>query len=114
MSKKRKNDKEYYAVFAKAAYEKKPEEVVKKYYGNEWRIDKSLSTSRYQIYTNGQDVIMANRGTHQFEDLVSDYAILQGKVNSDPRFVEARDTYKKLKAKYCGKNVILTGHSLGG
>ena len=85
----------------------------------EWATkDKSLSHSKKQsvlLDKNGKDVHIAFRGTDpkHLPDLISDGHILFGQEDSDSRFREANETYKKVKEKYPDRQIHLSGHSLG-
>lgn len=85
----------------------------------EWATkDKSLSHSKKQsvlLDKNGKDVHISFRGTDpkHLPDLISDGHILFGQEDSDNRFREANETYKKVKEKYPDRQIHLSGHSLG-
>ena len=76
----------------------------------------TLSTLRTAIYSNGQSIIMANRGTKlgDSKDLASDAAILTGAFRLSNRYKKARATRLELAAAYPSLTITQVGHSLGG
>ena len=60
------------------------------------------------------EVTISYRGTNIFNpsDLIADASIISG-LSLSPRFQEAENKYKLVKAEYPNANIITTGHSLG-
>jgi len=76
-------------------------------------IDNDLSTHNTKIYANGENAIVAYRGTvSDPEDLSADVAIAGGIHNMHDAFWTAKAVGERASKKY--KNVLYTGHSLGG
>ena len=80
---------------------------------NKYILDKDLSTKKTKIYKDVDtgDVVMSNRGTSDFKDVLTDIKLLFG--YKDKRFNEAKDVFQKVKSKYPSANVDIIGHSLG-
>ena len=96
-----------YARYAKDAYES---------VGNRFtNQDRKISTAETAVYLEGDDVIIAFRGTTpSSKDLLSDARILVGTLHSGRRFKSSLKKVDEVMKKYPNKNVILVGHSLGG
>lgn len=62
------------------------------------------------IYSNEKDTVFAIRGTEDFNDVKTDFKMKLHLDNS--QFQSAFIYYLKIKPKY--RNIIFTGHSLGG
>lgn len=95
-----------YARYAKLAYESPKNRAT-----NE---DTKLSTSETAVFLEGDEVIIAYRGTTpSTKDLLADARILVGNFLNGPRFKRSLQTTQKAISKYPNKRVTLTGHSLG-
>ena len=83
-------------------------------YGD-YKVDKSLSGQRAQVYTNDATgkVIVAHRGTAGMHDMITDVQFGLGNTNNK-RFDHAQKIQNQAEAKYGKDNVITVGHSLGG
>jgi|TARA_R100001129_G_scaffold168078_2_gene136066 hypothetical protein len=92
-----------------------------------WSIDKELSDTRSLVLHDGENTILAFRGTDPFgydtkADLEADFNILIGanRDNMDTnllrpeRFQHAEDKFNAVEQKYGKDNLMLTGHSLSG
>jgi len=92
-----------------------------------WTIDKELSDTRSLVLHDGENTILAFRGTDPFgydtkADLGADFNILIGanRDNMDTnllqptRFQHAEDKFNAVEQKYGKDNLMLSGHSLGG
>lgn len=80
---------------------------------NKYKLDDTLSTDKTKVYINSNDneVVIANRGTSDIKDVVSDIKLLFG--YKDNRFTEGRDILDKVKQKYRNYTIDSIGHSLG-
>jgi hypothetical protein len=76
-------------------------------------LDSELSTDKTKVYVdkNTNDIMMVNRGTSDFKDVMTDAKMLFG--YNDKRFNEPKEILGKIKQKYTDKNIDLLGHSLG-
>ena len=76
-------------------------------------LDPELSTDKTKIYVdrNTNDIAMVNRGTSDFQDVLTDAKLIFG--YNDKRFNEPKEILNKVKKKYTDKNIDLLGHSLG-
>ena len=83
-------------------------------YGD-YKVDKSLSGQRAQVYTNDATgkVIVAHRGTAGMHDMITDVRFGLGNTNNK-RFDHAQKIQNQAEAKYGKDKVITVGHSLGG
>lgn len=89
----------------------KAEEELKK---SGYTLDKELSGERAKVYTdsNGQPTI-AYRGTQNFHDVLTDFAIPLGLAQRTKRMQHSKTLTKKVEEKY-GQPANAVGHSLGG
>jgi len=89
----------------------KAEEELKK---SGYTLDKELSGQRAKVYTdaNGQPTI-AYRGTQNFHDVMTDFAIPLGLAQHTKRVQHSKTLAKKVEEKY-GQSANAVGHSLGG
>ena len=81
---------------------------------NKYFLDTDLSTDKTKVYidTSSGEVIIANRGTSDFKDVMTDAKLLFG-FKDKSRFGEARDILNKVKIKYPNYSIDTIGHSLG-
>jgi hypothetical protein len=92
-----------------------------------WTIDKELSDTRSLVLHDGENTILAFRGTDPFgydtrADLAADFNILLGanRDNMDnnllhpERFQHAEDKFNAVEEKYGKDKLMLSGHSMGG
>ncbi len=79
-----------------------------------YKLDKELSGERAKVYTdaNGQPTI-AYRGTQNFHDVMTDFAIPLGLAQHTKRVAHSKTLAKKVEEKY-GQPANAVGHSLGG
>jgi len=79
-----------------------------------YTLDKELSGQRAKVYTdaNGQPTI-AYRGTQNFHDVMTDFAIPLGLAQYTKRMQHSKSLTKKVEEKY-GQPTNAVGHSLGG
>jgi hypothetical protein len=81
--------------------------------GAGYKLDTDLSGNRYKVYYNDKGAIVANRGTKltDLQDLQADAGLAFYDFET-PGFLESQSITKRAIGKY--KNVLHTGHSLGG
>ena len=94
----------------KASYADKPAD-----YQN-WKLDKSLSGKRVQVYKdqNSDQAVVVHRGTKGAKDWATDFLYATGTpVKETARFKHSADIQKKAEAKYGANNITTLGHSLG-
>jgi len=114
-----------HSVMADAAYNsnKKAIKRVKKKLGEDWEIDRELSTRRHKVFYNPKtkESVYSARGTKatDFKDLVSDLAIVGSRFKKSlfrrsDRMKNERKKYQRFSEKYAGYERQGTGHSLGG
>jgi hypothetical protein len=79
-----------------------------------WIIDEELSSLKTKVYKNiyNNDIVVASRGTYDFEDVGTDLKYLIGM--KDKRFDEYDRLIEEVKDKYHNPYIIAIGHSLGG
>jgi len=72
-----------------------------------------------QAFYNGNDIVIAYRGTdinknfkEKIKDIHNDISLWRQELPNQT--TDAINFYKKLKGEYPNKNIVLTGHSLGG
>lgn len=79
---------------------------------NKYILDTDLSTNKTKVYkTDNNEVVIANRGTSDYKDVLSDIKLAFG--YKDNRFDEAKDILNKVKNKYKDSSIDVVGHSLG-
>jgi hypothetical protein len=80
---------------------------------NKYKLDDTLSTDKTKVYINTDDneVVIANRGTSDIKDVITDMKLLFG--YKDNRFDEGRNVLNKVKEKYNNSSIDTIGHSLG-
>lgn len=78
-----------------------------------YTFDRELSSWRASVYSGGEDVIIAFRGTKAREDLLSDAEMVLGDQLSST-MPWAFNLLKIVVTKYRNRRVAFTGHSLGG
>lgn len=79
---------------------------------NKFKLDNDLSTDKTKVYTTDDNqIVIANRGTSDFRDVISDIKLAFG--FKDKRFKEAKEVLEKVKSKYQGIPITTIGHSLG-
>ena len=109
---------------AKLAYKKHAGEINKELVGTGFHLDEELSDREHKVFFNPstKKVVVSYRGTDMrdrygiLKDVRSDYHILVGSENRDPRFKGALKQFKQASQKYKqeGYSLDTTGHSLGG
>lgn len=110
----RKNDTDYHEVLKQAAiysYHKDNAEIPEGYSLDESSANKD--TGFYaDVLAGKDDVIIAYRGSDSGNDVDDDVAMTRSRIPAQTR--DALDLYNKVKNEYPGKDITLTGHSLGG
>ena len=78
-------------------------------------LDNDLSTDKTKVYIdkNTGEAVIANRGTSDMSDIITDAKLLMG-YKDKSRFGEARDVLNKVKSKYPNASIDVLGHSLAG
>ena len=64
------------------------------------------------VLSNGNDIIIAYRGTESGQDLRNDVAMAKSKIPAQA--TDAIRIYDKVKREHPNANITVTGHSLGG
>lgn len=114
------SDEELYAILSEISYRDNRKEILHDHYGlYDYQIDENLSgENSIVVLTPDNKTVIAYRGTnvHNPSDLVADAHILFGThhLNWSSRFKEAEDVYQKSTKRYPDREVVVTGHSLGG
>ena len=113
-----------YQTFSDLAYERDPlkVQVGLGQTNSGYKYDPKLSTREQKVFYNPvtRRAVMAFRGTDPHDkktivkDFISDAAIFTGTQRFNKRFRKSDDEFQKLKTKYAGYDVDVTGHSLGG
>lgn len=117
----RKNDTDYHEILKQAAiyaYHGKDAEIPEGYSLAE--SVRNVKTGFYaDVLVGEDDVIIAFRGTNEFYfknwyngDLDDDFAMARSRIPAQTR--DALDLYNRVKKEYPDKDIISTGHSLGG
>ena len=100
--------------------------VIKAGYGNKkakkqlaelgYEQDQQLSNHNQQVLYHPQDdrVVLNVTGTHNLSDVGTDVALAFGRLKNTKRYKEAQSTLQQARQKYPGRDVSITGHSLGG
>jgi len=80
---------------------------------NNYKLDDELSSDKTKVYinNNNNEVVIANRGTSDMKDVITDMKIIFG--YKDNRFKEGIDILDKVKKKYINNSIDAIGHSLG-
>ena len=96
------------AEFAQAAYSA-PQKNIAGY-----KLDESLSTPQFRVYTTPRKVYFAVRGSKEMwnDFIVNDSAIMRGVQHK--QLDEARRKFEEVQRKYPRRSKTITGHSLGG
>jgi len=98
----------------KALLNKSYETKLKDY--GDWKVDKSLSGQRVQVYNNPHtgETVVAHRGTKGIHDVGNDLKYLLGSdLKNTERYKHSKKIQKLAEEKYGSKNVTTIGHSLG-
>lgn len=64
------------------------------------------------VLSNGNDIIIAYRGTESGQDIRNDVAMAKSKIPAHA--IDAIRIYDKVKREHPNSNIVVTGHSLGG
>ena len=79
-----------------------------------YTLDKDLSGKRAKVYTDSEGKpTIAYRGTQNFHDVITDFAIPLGLAQRTKRMAHSKTLAKKVEEKY-GQSANAVGHSLGG
>jgi hypothetical protein len=78
--------------------------------------DESLSNDNQTVFFNDKEkkLIFTVAGTHNLSDVGTDIYLASGNLKSTERYKSANKTLNKARIKYKPKEVVVTGHSLGG
>ncbi|MBR6126496.1 DUF2974 domain-containing protein [bacterium] len=75
--------------------------------------DENKKTGFYaDVLSNGNDIIIAYRGTESGQDIRNDVAMAKSKIPAQT--IDAIRIYDKVKREYPNADIVVTGHSLGG
>jgi len=118
------DEQHLYSVLAKSSYDFYHSGGIKAQkelndYKTGYNLDTDLSNKNATVLEKGNNVAISYRGTvlSNFSDLLADGEILLGRdklgIFLNDRFDMADQLYNKVKEKYPGKEITLTGHSLG-
>jgi hypothetical protein len=101
-------------------------DALKSSYGNDlairqlqkdgYDLDRSLSNHNQKIYYNKKQnkLLDVVAGTHNLKDVGTDVWLALGGLKKTTRYNEAKSTLEKARKKYNPKDVVVSGHSLGG
>ena len=64
------------------------------------------------VLSNGNDIIIAYRGTESGQDIRNDVAMAKSKIPAQA--IDAIRIYDKVKREHPNSDIVVTGHSLGG
>jgi len=80
---------------------------------NDYKVDKSLSGKRVQVYHNNQNnkTVVVHRGTDSIQDWGTNISMSLG--HKGKRFNHAKKIQKQAEEKYGNNNIITLGHSQG-
>jgi hypothetical protein len=93
---------------------KKKKKLLKKY---GFRLDEDLSSHNQTVAYNpgSQRMLYSVAGTHNMDDIKTDFQLAFGNLKKTKRYQEAVNTLDRAKNKYKGsKENIISGESLGG
>ena len=81
-----------------------------------YNLDTSLSNDNQQVYynPNKKSLLYSIAGTHNLNDVGTDFYLEIGKLKDTNRYKEADYTFKKAKSKYNVDSAKIVGHLLGG
>ena len=75
--------------------------------------DENKKTGFYaDVLSNGNDIIIAYRGTESGQDIRNDVAMTKSKIPAQA--IDAIRIYDKVKREHPNADIVVTGHSLGG
>ena len=114
-----------HAIISKLSYlgNRKAEKKIKKRLGEDWNIDRDLSTRRHKVFYNKKtnESVYSARGTKvsDFKDLKSDLEIVGSRFKKNlfrrsKRVKDEKKAFSKFSKKYSDYDRQGTGHSLGG
>lgn len=100
-----------FAKIAEAAYSPTPPQVI-----DGFTFDPNMSNDRIKVYHSGNDLIIGIRGTKvtNANDLIADLHILKNTLRKDESYRKVKQQIEHILSQKIIRNVILTGHSLGG
>jgi hypothetical protein len=81
-----------------------------------YSLDAKLSNHNQKIYYNKKEnkLLDVVAGTHNLSDVGTDIWLALGGLKKTKRYNEAKSTLEKARKKYNPKDVVVSGHSLGG
>lgn len=112
-----------HAVMADAAYNsnKKAIRKIRQSLGNDWEIDRELSTREHKVFYNPKtnESVYSARGTASGKDIGTDLKIVASRFNKSAfrksdRMKSEKENYTRFLEKYQDYEKQGTGHSLGG
>lgn len=75
----------------------------------------NYSNTTMAVYEKDGNIVFAFRGTKSIQDLFTDFKLAIGRLSASRRFKQAEDDVRHTLRYYANyKNLIFTGHSLGG
>ena len=100
-----------YAKLAQQAYRQPGEDNIDGY-----EIMRTYSTDRVKVYTKGNELVFAIRGTDikNVNDLLADVNIFYNSLTKSRVYMEIRSQLEFLLSQKIMRNYTLVGHSLGG
>ena len=96
------------AQIARASYNNGPDII------GPYRLIKNYSNSHHLLYSGNNQLVISFRGTKEFKDIGTDIQLIVGKESESERFNNDLQYYDEIRETWPSKNIILTGHSLGG
>jgi len=108
-------------VAYKPTMEQKQNVLIKSKLDKEYKIDKQLSSKYFTVFydVDCDKYIIASRGTYRatykefYDDMIINSYLINGMIEQSSRYKSLEELYNRIK-KEKNKDVILTGHSLGG
>ena len=115
------NDQHKFARLANASYYFENQDFIDEMFSymeelSGFEVDKDLSTEEHSIFHDKktQETVISYRGTVNKKDIITDSQILISNEENTDRFKKSQEIFDRVSDKYGEKNIILTGHSLGG
>lgn len=100
-----------FAKIAEAAYDTTPPYKIEGF-----TLNTNLSDDRIKVYQAGNDLVIGIRGTKitNAKDLIADLHILKNTLRKDESYRKVKSHIEFILSQKIVRNIILTGHSLGG